>query len=56
MALNERDFFNERPADERDRAMFGKLRNYLIRVDDNVVCAHCRRKFDVPSHQSMAFL
>jgi len=43
-------------ADERDRAMFCKLRDYLIRVDDNVVCTRCRRKFDVPSHQSMVFL
>jgi uncharacterized protein YbaR (Trm112 family) len=43
-------------ADERDRTMFGKLRDYLIRVDDNIVCTRCRRKFDVPSHQSMVFL
>jgi hypothetical protein len=43
-------------ADERDRAIFGKLRDYLIRVDDSVVCTRCRRKFDVPSHQSMVFL
>ncbi len=27
-----------RGAGERDRAMFDKLRNYLVRVDDMVVC------------------
>jgi hypothetical protein len=41
---------------ERDRAMFPKLRNYLIRVDDIVVCTTCRRRFEVPSHQSLVFL
>jgi uncharacterized protein YbaR (Trm112 family) len=43
-------------ADERDRALFGKLRDYLIRVDDAVVCRHCERKFEIPSHQSLVFL
>ena len=44
-----------RGAGERDRAMFDKLRNYLVRVDDMVVCQKCRRRFDIPSHQSLAF-
>ena len=90
MALNERDFFNEKPetrpvtlncpkcrhrdeyqvrwirrtrkdrippgADERDRAMFAKLRDYLIRVDDTVPCKRCGRKFEIPSHQSLVFI
>jgi DNA-directed RNA polymerase subunit RPC12/RpoP len=43
-------------ADERDRALFGKLRDYLIRVDDAVVCLRCQRKFEIPSHQSLVFL
>jgi hypothetical protein len=43
-------------ADERDRAQFAKMRNYLVRVDDVVVCPTCRRRFDVPSHQSLVFL
>ena len=72
MALDERDFFNNRNetrtdkltcprcrrtndyqmrwvvrtkkdrlphgADERDRALYGKLRDYMIRVDDAVTC------------------
>jgi uncharacterized protein YbaR (Trm112 family) len=43
-------------ADERDRALFGKLRDYLIRVDDAVVCRRCQRKFEIPSYQSLVFL
>jgi uncharacterized protein YbaR (Trm112 family) len=43
-------------ADERDRAMFAKLRDHLYRVDDVVSCTRCRRRFEIPSHQSMIFL
>jgi hypothetical protein len=43
-------------ADERDRAKFAKLRDYMIRLDDNVVCKACRTKFDIPSQHSMVFL
>jgi DNA-directed RNA polymerase subunit RPC12/RpoP len=43
-------------ADERDGAMFPKLRDYLVRVDDMVVCRKCRRRFDIPSHQSLVFI
>jgi hypothetical protein len=90
MALNERDFYTERPesrpaaftcthckrrneyqvrwirrtrkdrlpagADERDRAMFPKLRDYLLRLDDVIVCKSCSRRFEIPSHQSLVFL
>ncbi|HEV3061484.1 MAG TPA: hypothetical protein VGY48_24760 [Vicinamibacterales bacterium] len=90
MALDERDFFNNRSetrtdtltcprckrandyqmrwvvrtrkdrippgADERDRALFAKLRDYMIRVDDAVTCRTCGKKFDVPSQHSMVFL
>src|SRR5215467_1136667 len=90
MALDERDFFNNRNetrndtltcprcrrqneyqmrwvirtkkdrlppgADERDRALFAKLRDYMIRIDDTVVCKTCRTKFDIPSQHSMVFL
>ena len=44
-----------RGAGERDRALFAKLRNYLVRVDDMVVCQKCRRRFEIPSHQNLAF-
>jgi hypothetical protein len=43
-------------ADERDRALFAKLRDYLVRVDDEVQCARCRRRIEIPSHQSIMFL
>lgn len=43
-------------ADERDRALYAKLRDYLVRVDDVVSCLRCRRRFDIPSHQSVVFL
>ena len=43
-------------ADERDRAMFPKLRSYMVRTDDVITCATCRRRFEVPSHQSLVFL
>ena len=90
MALDERDFFNNRNetrresltcarcrraneyemrwvrrtrkdrippgADERDRALFAKLRDYLIRVDESVTCKTCGRKFDIPSQHSLVFI
>ena len=43
-------------ADERDRAIYAKLRDYLIRLDDEVTCKRCRRRFEIPSHQSLVFL
>ncbi|HZP47137.1 MAG TPA: hypothetical protein VFB07_01285 [Vicinamibacterales bacterium] len=90
MALDERDFFNNRSetrtdrlscprckrvndyqmrwvirtrkdrvppgADARDRALFEKLRDYMIRIDDVVTCKTCGKKFDIPSQHSMVFL
>src|SRR3982751_6005972 len=43
-------------ADERDRALFAKLRDYMIRVDDSVTCKTCGKRFDIPSQHSMVFL
>lgn len=43
-------------ADAADRAKFDKLRDYLIRVDDEVVCKTCSKKFEIPSHQSLMFV
>ena len=45
-----------RGADERDGAMFKKLRDYLIRVDDVLVCRKCGRRFEIPSQQSLVFI
>ena len=43
-------------ADARDRALYAKLRDYLIRLDDEVTCKTCQKRFEIPSHQSMVFL
>src|SRR5438552_8542531 len=39
-------------ADERDRALYAKLRDYLIRVDDDVTCKTCKKRVEIPSHQT----
>ena len=43
-------------ADEADKAKFAKLRDYMLRVDDEVVCSTCGRKFEIPSQHSLMFV
>ena len=43
-------------ADDQDRARFAKLRDYLLRVDDEVVCKACGKKFEIPSQHSLMFV
>jgi hypothetical protein len=43
-------------ADERDRAKFANLRDYLLRLDDAVACKTCGKKFDIPSQHSLVFV
>ena len=43
-------------ANDADRAKFEKLRDYLLRLDDQVVCKSCGRKFDIPSQHSMMYV
>lgn len=43
-------------ADEVDRAKFAKLRDYLLRVDDEVTCKACGKRFEIPSQQSLVFV
>ncbi len=43
-------------ADEDDRAKFAKLRDYLLRLDDEVTCKTCGKKFEIPSQQSLLFV
>src|SRR5687768_5198677 len=43
-------------ADEVDRAKFAKLRDYLLRLDDEVTCKTCGKKFEIPSQQSLMFV
>ena len=45
-----------RGADDRDRALYAKLRDYLIRMDEEVSCVRCRRRFEIPSQHSLVFL
>jgi hypothetical protein len=42
-------------ADEGDRAKFAKLRDYLLRIDDEVTCKMCGKKFEIPSQHSLLF-
>jgi hypothetical protein len=43
-------------ARDEDRTKFAKLRDYLLRLDDEVVCKSCGKKFEIPSQQSMVFV
>ena len=45
-----------RGADGSDRKMHQKLRDYMVRVDDMLSCQKCRRRFEIPSQQSVVFL
>ena len=43
-------------ANEEDRARFAKLRDYLLRLDEDVTCKLCGKKFEIPSQQSVMFV
>ena len=43
-------------SDERARAMFKKVKDYLVRVDEHVTCKTCRKRFEIPSHRNIVFL
>ncbi|MGE0450788.1 MAG: hypothetical protein AB7Q29_14540 [Vicinamibacterales bacterium] len=43
-------------ADDADRARFAKLRDYLLRLDEDVVCRSCGKKFEIPSQHSLLFV
>jgi ribosomal protein L37AE/L43A len=43
-------------ADEADRAKFAKMRDYLLRVDEEVTCKTCGKKFEIPSQHSLMFV
>jgi hypothetical protein len=34
--------------------MFAKLKDYLVRAEDFATCGKCKRRFEIPSHQSLA--
>lgn len=43
-------------ADANDRAKFARLRDYLLRLDDDLTCKTCGRKFEIPSQHSLMFV
>ena len=43
-------------ANEEDRAKFAKVRDYLLRLDDEVTCKTCGKKFEIPSQHSLMFV
>ncbi len=47
-----------RGANEQDRARFQKSRDYMVRIDDMLVCKNlrCRKRFDIPNSQSVVFI
>lgn len=47
-----------RPRSEQERAQFDKSRDYMVRVDDQLMCKNmrCRKRFEIPSAQSIVFL
>jgi ribosomal protein S30 len=47
-----------RGANEMDRARFANSRDYMVRIDDMVGCrnARCRKRFEIPTSQSVVFI
>jgi hypothetical protein len=45
-----------RGANEQDRARFLKSRDYMVRIDDMLACKNCRKRFEIPSSQSVVFI
>ena len=47
-----------RGMNERDRAQFEKSRDYMVRIDDVLMCKNprCRKRFDIPSSQTVVFI
>src|SRR5258705_11714873 len=43
-------------ADARDRAMFEKVKDHLVRVTDDFTCKTCGKRFESPSHRPLSFL
>ncbi len=43
---------------EQDRRQLDKSRDYMVRVDDMLMCKNmrCRKRFEIPSAQSIVFI
>ena len=47
-----------RHLNQQDQARFQKSRDYMVRVDDQLMCRNmrCRKRFDIPSSQTVVFI
>jgi len=47
-----------RHLNEQDRSRYEKSRDYMVRVDDMLMCRNirCRQRFQIPSPQSVVFI
>jgi hypothetical protein len=47
-----------RNLNQQERAQLDKSRDYMVRVDDMLMCKNmlCRRRFEIPSAQSIVFI
>lgn len=45
-----------RGMNEQQRAQFRNARDYMVRMDDMLVCGRCRKRFDIPNFQSVVFI
>ena len=47
-----------RHLNQQDQARFQKSRDYMVRVDDVMMCRNmrCRKRFDIPSSQTVVFI
>jgi hypothetical protein len=47
-----------RGAGEQDRVRFRNSRDYMVRIDDMLMCKNprCRKRFDIPNSQSVVFI
>ena len=43
-------------ANDHDRILFTKSKDYLVRMDADVTCKTCGKKFEIPSHRNVVFL
>jgi len=47
-----------RGLNELQRSQFAKSRDYMVRIDDMLMCSNirCRKRFEIPSSQSVVFI
>ena len=47
-----------RNLNQHERTQFDKSRDYMVRVDDQLMCKNmrCRKRFEIPSSQTVVFI